>query len=115
MTQRPTTLRLFATCCPMAVQHYEDGTPQDRSIFATGTAAHDVLHALAVNGPDSVDDTVAALLTAGREGVDAEPPLHPDPVFAGRDLALAHYERTMGVLGTDHALYELGLAVSDDW
>lgn len=115
MTQRPTTLRLFATCCPMAVQHYEDGTPQDRSIFAVGTAAHDVLHALAVDGLPAVESVVAALLTTGREGVDAEPPLHPDPVFAGRDLALAHYERSLGSLGTEKALYELGLAVAADW
>ena len=86
-THRPTTLALFLEHCPAAVAHYENGTPQDRRIFGTGTAAHEVLHALGEHR--SVDETCERLITIGRTGVDAEGPLHPDQVFAGRELALA--------------------------
>jgi hypothetical protein len=114
MTQRPTTLRLFAEHCPAAVQHYEDGTPYDRSIFAVGTAAHDVLCALATGGMPAVAPTVEALLAVGRGGIDAEPPLPPDAVFEGRDLALRWYEREGCSLGGPSARYEVGLALLPD-
>src|SRR3990167_5616458 len=106
MTQRPTTLKLLARHCPMAVEHYENGIPYDRRIFAVGTAAHDCLQAMAVGGPGATPATVEALLVIGRAGVDAEPPLPPNAVFAGRDLALAWYESQGSVLGSERAHFE---------
>lgn len=113
--QRPTTLKLMTRHCPKALDHYEAGVAVDRSVFAAGTAAHDVLHALATTGPEAVEPTVLAMLAVGREGIDAEPPIHPDAVFEGRDIALAWYERVGGVLGSPEARYELGLAFREDW
>jgi hypothetical protein len=113
MTARPTTLRLLVERCPAAVQHYEDGAPVDASVFALGTAAHDVLHTIALYGLDqkAIDATVAILLAEGRSGVDAGPPLPPDPVFAGRDLAVAYAEANPIPPGFP----ELGLAFGADW
>lgn len=113
--QRPTTLSLFARHCPRVLDHYEAGVEYDRSIFAAGTAAHDVLHAYALHGEEAIEPTVRALITTGREGIDSEPPLPPDPVFEGRDLALRHIERCDGVLGTKSARYEAGLGFDEGW
>lgn len=113
---RPTTMRLFVTCCPGAVYLYEQGAPQDRSIFATGTAAHDVLEAIGSNpldAPEKVaEDVCSKLINVGRAGVDTEPPLAPDAVFEGRDLAL-RYHAVVGVLL--HANYEVGLGFGPGW
>lgn len=110
--QRPTTLKLFAQHCPAAVQHYEDGTPQDRRIFAAGTAAHEILFAVAEKR--SRDDVITALTSAGRDGIDGEPPLPIDAVLEGADLADAWIEK-VGVLGSRAARYEIGLAADRDW
>jgi len=116
MTARPTTLKHADRFCLRAVDHYENDTPMSRDVFTQGTAAHDVLHALGVTGPEVVDAVVDALMTVGREGVDSEPPLAADGVFAGRDLALDYYHRVAhGELGTDLAKFEVGLAVREDW
>lgn len=111
---RPTTLRLYTDYCGKAVDHYEDGAHQDRRVFATGTAAHDVLHTIALFGVDkaAITDTVEKLLTVGRAGVDAEPPLPVDAVFVGRDLALGYAEG--GTVPRD-GRPELGLAFDDKW
>ena len=86
-TYRPTTIQLALDHCPAAVSHYEAGHPQDRRGFLVGTAAHEFLHALG-EGRD-LDALAERLLSVGRTGVDAEPPMPPDAVFQGRDLALA--------------------------
>lgn len=114
---RPTTIRLMANCCPHAVTLYEQGAEMDRRLFATGTAAHEVLDALGRSGGKHPETTAAAvctrLMSVGRAGVDAEPPLHPDDVFAGRDLAL-RYAAERG-LPTGQALYEVGLGFDCDY
>jgi hypothetical protein len=110
MTHRPTTIQLFLDHCPAAVAHYERGTPQDRRIFGTGTAAHEVLHALGEGR--SVDETCERLITIGRTGQDAEGPLHPDQVFAGRELALAWVE---AFPLSPSALYEQRFAFDTAW
>lgn len=107
---RPTTLALYLDHCPRAVDHYEHGTPQDREVFAVGTAAHEVLHAIA-EGRD-VDALTAALITSGRGGDDAEGPLHPDAVYEGRDLARAFLDVYPP---DDGALYEQWFAFDRDW
>lgn len=113
MTARPTTLRLLVERCPKAVDYYEEGAPADASVFATGTAAHDVLQTITLYGEDhaGIDATVATLLSVGRAGIDSSPPLPPDNVFAGRDLAVAFVEAT----GRPQGFPELGLAFLPDW
>lgn len=113
MPQRPTTLKLLARHCPMAVQHYEDGTTYDRRVFAVGTAAHEFLYALA-RGED-VEGVALALASGGRSGVDSEPPLPIDDIMAGKEIALDWYDHTEGFLGTHRAKYEIGLAADADW
>lgn len=88
---RPTTLQLMLRHCPAAIDHYEAGHPQDRRVFGAGTAAHEFLHALG-EGRD-LQALAVRLMSAGRTGIDAEPPLSPDAVIEGRDLALAFVER----------------------
>jgi len=109
---RPTTLRLFTECCPAALQFYEDGAPTDRSIFAVGTAAHEVLCAYG-SGQD-VDGIIHKMLTVGRTGIDAEPPLSPDAVFAGRDIALRYIEQR-GLPDRSVANFEVGFAFDAGW
>lgn len=113
MSARPTTLRLFVDRCPAAVDLYEANAPADRSVYATGTAAHDVLDTIARFGLGSaaIEDTVQKLITSGRGGVDAEPPLPPDRVFAGRNIALAYAEAK----GVPEGWPELGLAFDEAW
>ena len=89
---RSTKLTLYTNRCPHAVQQYEDGAQWDRTIFATGVAAHDFLHAMG-EFPHTDRETVcrsvaARLIATGREGHDSEGPLAPDAVYAGRDLVL---------------------------
>jgi len=113
MPQRPTTLKLAARHCNMAVQHYEDGTPYDRRVFAVGTAAHEFLYALA-RGED-IEGVALALASTGRGGTDSEPPLNIDDIMAGKEIALDWYDHTEGFLGTSRARFEIGLAADADW
>ena len=115
--QRPTTLRMLAEHCPRAVDFYEAGAPADHSVYAAGTAAHDCLHAIGDNpsaerGP-LLDAVCLALMTTGRAGVDAEPPLPPDAVFAGRRLA-ERYADT-GAIPTQDAHFERGYGFAAGW
>ena len=43
MVHRPTTLHLFSSACPHALDLWEARAPYDRDVFAAGTAAHAVL------------------------------------------------------------------------
>jgi hypothetical protein len=130
IAQRPTTyrstlLRLASEHCPRALDFAEAGAPYDRSQFYTGNAAHHVLQAIGERTNETgrpltstEAETVARatceqLIAEGREFDGApEPPLPPDAVFAGRDLALAYLD--------GHALYpggkyEIGMAVDASW
>lgn len=95
---RSTLLGILAEHCPAAVHKARSGAPQDRDGFATGIAAHAILQALA-DQPDADPLDVAALtatdLIARGRSFDGqpEPPLPPEAVFAGRDLALAWHVR----------------------
>ncbi len=110
--QRPTSLTTFTKHCPAALDLQEAGAPYDRRIFAVGTAAHDVLHGIGLGVPWSF--TVAQLIATGREGVDSEPPLPPDDVFKGRDIALRYLEH-VGELGSEAAKYEVGIGWGPSW
>jgi hypothetical protein len=114
---RPTTLRLFVESCPHAVDLYEAGGPRDRAVFAVGVAAHDILHQVAIRGPEVIDATVYALQTQGRGGVDAEPPLPVDAVMEGRDLATRYIAvRGLPEVGDpQRAWFEVGLGFDRSW
>lgn len=107
---RPTTLQTMLRHCPAAIDHYEAGHPQDRRIFGAGTAAHEFLHALG-EGRD-LEALAVRLMSVGRTGIDAEPPLSPDAVVEGRDLALAFVERHPLPAG---AFYERRYAYDASW
>lgn len=122
---RSTTLALAERHCPRALDFYEASAPYDRSVFATGTAAHAVLEDIGKEGARrgemlSTEEgeevarlTCERLIAEGRdfEG-DPEPPLPSAAVWAGRDLAMAYHRDVP--LASD-ARYEIGLAVSRDW
>jgi hypothetical protein len=89
---RSTQVRLYLEQCPHSLDLYDQGT-DDKAIYAVGTAAHDVAHAIGLY-PDRDAEEVAAvvvqrLIESGRVGHDAEGPLRPDAVFAGRDIFLS--------------------------
>lgn len=124
-TYRSTTLNLASKHCARAVDFSEEGVPYERNVFQVGVAAHAILQALGTatkreNRKLTETETLAisdatcrALIEFGRreEGY-SEPPLAPDHVFAGRDLALS-WLIWHDLSPTAH--YEIGLAVDADW
>jgi hypothetical protein len=120
---RSTSLKLWAQC-PLALQHFIDGTPQDRDLFATGIAAHAILQAVGeatrqANSEISVDrlnrivqETTQRLMQQPRlfDG-QPEPPLPPEAAIAGRTLALG-WLMYNGLSPT--ARYETGLGIRAD-
>lgn len=113
--QRPTTLALFANHCPKAVDHYEAGKPRLSGWSPeVGIAAHEILYAIAIDGMEAVPGTVRRLITEGRRGVDSDPPLRPERVFEGRDLAIRYVEQ-VGLPTRDVATFEAGLAFKRNW
>ena len=120
-TYRPTTLQLANRHCPRAVDYYEERRQAFRDVYSVGIAAHAILDVLGQEGKRralSEDTTVAdrvaqQLMVAGRtfDGV-AEPPLPPDAVLEGRDLALSWIARNPLSLTAE---YELGLGFSASW
>lgn len=123
---RSTTLKSASKHCPRVVDHIEADVPRDRRIFETGTAAHAILQAIGERTEaegesltlDQMDVVATAvclqLIEEGRsfEGTP-EPPLSPDRVFAGRELALDFL--FFHGLAPDGSLYEKGLAVDSNW
>lgn len=123
---RPTTLKLANQRCPGAIEFYGDPAPDYRRIFQHGTAAHAILERVgaATKKQGRVLDTAEAddiarrvcevLISKGRtfDGVP-EPPLVPDLVFRGRDLALDWIAKRP--LQPDGSLYEVALAVDVNW
>lgn len=115
---RSTKLKYYLELCPHAVTLYEQGSQHDLSLYARGTAAHDILHALALH-PHEDYDTVARhtcqkLIETGRSGYDSEGPLSPDAVFAGRDIVMRWIDWGNDPR-IDGALYEHGMGFRDDW
>jgi len=121
MGHRSTTLNLVAKHCARALDFYERGAPYDRSVFGPGVAAHACLEDCGKRAGEIILDedyepilraTCTALIATGRdfEG-DKEPPLSPDVVYAGRDLALSYIRRNPLPTGE----YEIGLAVNKEW
>jgi hypothetical protein len=122
---RSTTIRMAEEHCAAALDYHDRSEPYDRSGFAIGTAAHAVLEDVGKESArrgdylrDGEADEVAyatcrRLMSEGRnfEG-EAEPPLPPAKVYAGRDLALSY--QAVYPLPPTHR-YEEPLAVTRDW
>lgn len=122
---RSTTLQGVADHCSHWLDFYEAGAPYDRSVFGVGTSCHACLEecgkaSVLAGRPLFLEEfepvlhrTTDQLITTGRdfEG-DLEPPLSPDVVYAGRDLAL----RFLAAYPiSNEGEYEIGLAVNKDW
>lgn len=107
---RPTSMHLFLSTCPYALDLYEQNAPYDRRVFGRGTAAHEFLHALG-EGRD-VDDLYVRLMSTGRTGDDAEGPLVPDDVQEGKALAFGWVEKYPIEPG---ARFEERFAFDDAW
>lgn len=99
---RSTTLNLAARHCAAALDFYEAGAPYEREHFAVGVAAHACIEevgraAVAAGHLLSTKESERAMEAVCREMIERgrdfegerEPPLHPDDVFRGRDLALS--------------------------
>lgn len=109
---RSTIIKLFTEKCPAAVDLYDEGD-EDRSLYAAGTAAHDIAHAIGIY-PDADPDNVAAIIIAklmatGRSGYDAEGPLSPDSVVQGRDIFMHWLYNGGDVHPHPAAQYEVGM------
>lgn len=94
---RASSLRYFTRHCPRALKFHEDRAPMDRDFFAAGIAAHAVLQAIgeatargANATPEQIADAATLVLMRDGRSFDGhhEPPLPPDAVTEGRDLAL---------------------------
>jgi hypothetical protein len=120
-----TSLRLVQDYCPRALSHAEDGTPQRRDHFAVGTSAHMVLQALqdargdrdeelSVYEAASIANGAAAALVRGgwTHRGESQPPLRPDDVAEGRDLAIQWHGRHGTIPG---AVAEIGITRDDGY
>lgn len=106
MRLRPTTLTLVERHCPHALVLSAEGAPYDRTVYATGTAAHEYLEAAANGVP--LESITERLLTSGRSGEDAEGPLPADAVLRGLDLARDWIRRHGTPTGDAERRYSLG-------
>ena len=122
-TYSSSAIRYFDRHCPLALRHYEEGTPHDREVFATGVAAHAMIQGLCEYGitdpryADSVkiltvlDAVAKVLIEEGRTFAGRpEPPLSPTSVFAGRDIVL-NYCQWNGQIPVQDFSVEHGLAI----
>jgi hypothetical protein len=111
-------IKYYTELCPHAVTLYERGKDPDLTRYATGTAAHDILHALAIHPhakrDEVMDHTCKKLIETGRSGYDAEGPLPPDSVFHGRDLVeeWINWGNDPVINGAE---YELGMGFTRTW
>lgn len=128
MSRHAYSSTLLATAskhCPRAMAYQEDGEPYDRRPFEVGIAAHAILEAvgrtvdadgdaLSMESVESIArETGETLIAKGRSYNNRpEPPLRPESVWEGRDLALDWLAREPMVPG---GRFELGIAVDRHW
>ena len=127
MTRRygSTSLRLVQDYCSRALWHSEHDTPQRRDHFAVGTAAHMVLQAMQDARGDrdaeldtdeaaKVADAAAAALVRGgwTHRGQPQPPIRPDDVAEGRELAVQWHGRHGTIPG---AVAEVGVTRDDGY
>lgn len=124
---RSTLLKLVERTCPKAADFYDANVPYDRDVFHAGVAAHAILeglqkaaqHKRAALNPGEVEalvDSIARNLVTGGRSFDMipEPPLPPDAVRDGRELAVAWWDYTQGATPLDWKA-EHGLGVDENW
>ena len=125
MAYHPTQLSMLTNNCPAALDFRDKGTPYDRTLFAAGITAHAILeHAgnkvrevkrqLSPDEIDTISEGVVMKLIGEGRSYDGtpEPPLNPERVFEGRDIA-AKYLRNHSL--SESAKCEIGLAFDKDW
>ena len=101
MIYHSTNLALVSRCCPFALELQERGVPAERSVYQVGIAAHAILEGVAlctneVNReltPEEVNVSALGvcerLIAVGRSyDGKGEPPMSPESVFAGQEVAL---------------------------
>lgn len=101
MIYHSTNLALVSRCCPFALELQERGVPAERSVYQVGIAAHAILEGVAlctneVNRELTEEEVnVSALgvcerlMSVGRSyDGKGEPPMTPESVFAGQEVAL---------------------------
>ena len=97
-----TGISLVSRACPFALELQERGVPADRSVYQVGIAAHAILEgvSLCTNEcnreltPEEVNCAALGvcerLMSVGRSyDGKGEPPMSPESVFAGQEVALA--------------------------
>lgn len=119
-----TAISLVSRCCPFALQLREEGTPEDRSIYQPGIVAHAILEAVQncandIERPlteEEIQTTALGvcerLMSVGRSfDGHAEPPISPEAVMLGKDLALGYLAWNPMEPG---AFTEVGIALDEN-
>lgn len=125
MAYHPTELTMLTENCPAALDMREKRVPYDRSLFAAGIAAHAIME-IAGNKVRELQrqlesheiatiaaEVVKKLIGEGRSyDGNPEPPLNPEKVFEGRDMAVKYLnENSLSTTG----LCEIGFAYDKSW
>ncbi len=115
-TYSSTILSLFIEHCPHAIELHRRGVKRDESQFEAGIAAHAILQACGERRENPrnllVDAVCTQLIGDGRTFYgDKKPPLAPENVFAGREIA-ENYMRSNEVPSPAKFEIELGMSAS---
>ena len=125
MAYHPTELTLLTENCPAALDMREKRIPYDRTLFAAGIAAHAIMET-AGNKVRELNrqleseeiaaiaaEVVKRLIGEGRSyDGKPEPPLNPERVFEGRDMAVKYLNNhPISTTG----LCEIGFAYDKSW
>lgn len=97
-----TSVSLVSRCCPYALELQERGVPADRSVYQVGIAAHCILESVSICTNEvnrelteeevnvSALGVCERLMSVGRSyDGKGEPPMTPESVFAGKEVALS--------------------------
>ena len=125
MAYHPTELTMLTENCPAALDMRERRVPYDRTLFAAGIAAHAVMEMAGIKvrelkrqlEPDEIAKIAAEVVKKhigeGRSyDGKPEPPLNPEKVFEGRDMAVKYLNQNP--LSTT-GLCEIGFAYDKSW
>ena len=125
MAYHPTELTMLTENCPAALDMRERRIPYDRTLFAAGIAAHAVMETAGNKvrelGRQLESEEISAiaaevvkrLIGEGRSyDGKPEPPLNPERVFEGRDMAVKYLNNhSISTTG----LCEIGFAYDKSW
>jgi|LULG01.1.fsa_nt_gb hypothetical protein len=125
MAYHPTELTLLTENCPAALDMREKRIPYDRTLFAAGIAAHAIMETAGNKVRELkrqleseeiaaiAAEVVKRLIGEGRSyDGKPEPPLNPERVFEGRDMAVKYLNNhSISTTG----LCEIGFAYDKSW